>query len=1151
AAGETYDVLAGDRGRGAVSGHLHWRLDSPKLMAEATLSILGGCRSFVISLQVEGHFHSLCPLFVMEPSLTSDRDREAHPVYADLLLTAEYRKDESAILYTRRQKDGTKPDLCMAVSLESYGGHEIFETRRDVLGLGYGDDDVAALLHAPFSCETGTLIHPFCAVKKQSEAKGRYVGNLLITVGKGKADTLASLKAARDLLTKNKRQNSARFAASRITRTVSEKLAGCGNRPALPKTAELLLTCLCQPPRPCHADRPYPIGELWKHGISGDIPVVTLLLEGSLKEGSPLLRYLGDFLSAHKYLALSGIRFDLVLLYESGGAYDNPPLAAITEAVEACAGGYLLGRSGGIYPIDGMEEKGLFTALSCLVVPLNDTFTFDALLRDAVRPLDDPLPLRRKPETRFPHPTADEESPAVHGGIFRREGFEVIKGYESAPLSYVYAMNHFGTLVTQNSLGYTWIGNCHERRITPFRGDPLLDFAGERLLLAHEGEVYDLCACAGRVIFGFGQAEWIGTVKGIPYTVMAAIDPYLPCKTVTVTLSEGLMAADLSYEITPVLGERPARGRPVEAVTEGSLTRFLPRVVGEEGYDVGFLCRRNFDAITGFLLGAYPAGGEGTLTHILAKYGTAEAFLSCGRAYEARLKSYLPNLSLTLPDRHLAVLVEDYLPRQAVTCRLLGRTGFYQSGGAYGFRDQLQDCLCLMRFAPDTARVHLFRAASHQYEEGDVMHWWHSLRGVSRGVRSRYTDDRLWLPYAVAEYCAVTGDNTVLKIKLPYLTSPPLSDAEHDRYEKAVKSRYKESLYSHCARAIEVSLAFGSHGLPRMGGGDWNDGMNKVGENGGESVWLGMFLLMVLEAFAPLAAAFGDDSGASKYRRIAGELRLACENAYEDGQFLRAYYGDGTPLGSGNAIDVLPQAFAALAGLSREKAASGLAKAWKRLFDREHGIFKLLTPAYDRHGDHDPGYIASYPPGIRENGGQYTHAAVWAAMGLAEIGRYREAALLLRTVNPAALCITPEGSLRYRGEPYYLAGDVSASPDFPGRCGWSLYTGAAGWFFLAVTESLMGFHFMGDSFTVSPRLSEAFPSFSATFTLRETSYTVTAAIGDVTAYRLDGKIVNNLFSFDKKSHFLDAAMMTNKAVIRFAERIAEKCEEVAASCEIE
>ncbi len=1126
--GIPYDPLTGHRSRGVTESRLIWRLDTPKLMAELSLSILGRCRSFVITLEAEGHFRSLCPLLILEPTLTTSKERKAHPAYADLHLTATYQKDESALLFTRRQRDGGHPDLCLAVSLESYGGHEVFETRRDRLGLCYTDADVEALLDSPFSCEDGTLIHPFCAVKKESQAKGRYVGNLLLSVGRGQEEALAALKAARAEL-KHGRRHAAKHAASHVHLTMEEKLAGCGDRPALRRIAERILTCLHQPPRPCKLHRTYAMGDLWKHGISGDLPVVCLILDGPLIDGSPVVRYLTDFIAAHKYLALSGIRLDLVILYHSGGAYDNPPMTVITQAIDACAGGYFLGHTGGIYPLDCLEERPLFEAIACLSAVLDESFTLEALERSTLLPSMPPSLIITKPEVLL-SPPVHHNDPAVYGGIFRQNGFAIDKGKERSPLSYVYAMNHFGTLVTQNSLGYTWIGNSHERRITPFGGDGLLDFTGERLLYRDEAGLYDLCAASNHVFFGDGQTTWQGTIAGKPYTVTATIDPYLPCKVITVTLPQGGDPNALTHEIEPVLGENPSRSRPIEVLHEGAVTRFVPRVTLPDGYDVGFRIRRDFDGTIGFLLGAYPKGGEATLSHILRHYAREEAFSSCGAAYERRLASYLPNLTVTLPDPYLAVMVNHYLPRQALVCRLWGRTGFYQSGGAYGFRDQLQDCLAILRFSPQTARHHILRAASHQYEEGDVMHWWHVLHGVSRGVRSRYTDDRLWLPYTVAEYLAVTGDTSLLTIRLPYLTSPPLSEEEHDRYETAVKSPYRESLYSHCVRGIEISLAFGANGLPLMGGGDWNDGMNKVGENGGESVWLGMFLLMVLEAFAPLAAAHGDLNGATKYRRVARELRLACQRAFVNGQFLRAFYADGTPLGGGEAIDILPQAFAALAGLPREMAEAGLTKAWETLFDRENGIFKLLTPPFDRNGPHDPGYIASYPPGIRENGGQYTHAAVWGAMGLLAIDRCEEGALLLRTINPAALCATAEGSRRYRGEPYYLAGDVSASPDFPGRCGWSLYTGAAGWFYLAVTERLMGLRFTADSFTVTPRLSKEFPRFRVTFTRADTTYTILAEFGDTTTYRLDGKNVNNLFYFDKNTHLLEITVEISSEV---------------------
>ncbi len=1119
--GARYDILTGSRTRGVTGNRLSWKLDTPKLMAEASLSLLGNCRSFVITLEVEGYFRTICPLLVFEPSLSATKDREAHPAYADLHVTAAYLADESAILYTRRHKDAHIPDLCLAVSLENYGGHELFETRRDHLGLLYNDSDVEDLLDKPFSCQSGTLIHPFCAVKKTSEAKGRYVGNWLLSIGRGKNEAISSLKAARQTIKTSRNQNAAQFAASRLTRTVIEKLAGCGSRPNLGPIAEQILTCLLQPTALYRSDSVRPIGDLWQYGISGDLPIVCLILDDPLKEGSPALRHLTDWIAAHKYLALSGIRLDLVLLYDSQGAYQNPPLAAITDAVDACAGGFLLGHAGGIFPIDNKSEAALFQTIACLTVILDQHYTLEALTNQTIRSDTHHPSIRVKPENNCPIPAVGETDIPVYGGVFRSDGFEISKGEERAPFSYVYAMGHFGTLVTQNSLGYTWIGNCHERRITPFRGDSLLDFSGERLLLTGKKESYDLCACASRVFFGHGAAEWHGTIEQKPYSVTVTIDPYLPAKVITVTLPQDIPSTALRYEVVPVMGERPSRSRPIQTITEGNLTRFFPSIAMSDGYDIGFQLRRDYDGTTAFLLGAYPAGGDDALSYIVTKYNTLNAFVSCGATYAKRLASYLPTLTLQLPDKHLEIMTNYYLPYQALVCRFFGRTGFYQSSGAYGFRDQLQDCLCLLRSSPNTAKIHILRAASHQYEEGDVMHWWHVLRGNSRGVRSRYSDDRLWLPYVVAKYQSLTGDSDILTIKLPYLTSPPLSDKEHDRYEVAVKSRYRETLYSHCVRAIEISLAFGSHGLPLMGGGDWNDGMNKIGDHGGESVWLGMFLILVLDAFAPLAVLQGDLAGAAKYRLTADTLRTACSAAFSDGQFLRAYYGDGTPVGGGNAIDILPQAFAALAGLPREQAASGLAKAWKRLFDREHGICKLLTPAYDRSENHDPGYIASYPAGIRENGGQYTHAAVWGAMGLAEIGRHEEAAILLRTINPAARSATREGAERYRGEPYFLAGDVSASPDFPGRCGWSLYTGAAGWYYLAVTESLMGFRFSGDSFSVTPRLSPSFPGFAATFTRQGTTYTVRAEIGETTVYRLDGKNVNNLFYFDKNSHLLE------------------------------
>ena len=1117
-----YDALSGKMTLPKENDRFVWHFDSRKLLAETTLSILGSHRTYVLTLEVMGRFSRMCPLLFLEPTLTASKERLSHPAYADLTVTVSYRESEGILLYTRRQREGDKPPLCLAVSLESRSGKAEFETRRDRLGLLYGEKEIEGLLRAPMEGKTGALIHPILALRKESSASGKYRLNLLLTVGRGEEEAVSSLLAARRELRERHVKNGALYASYQLRRTAKEKLVTCVDPSDLRRMRTLMLTAVFRP-RNVAPSTTFGIDSFWRHGISGDLPIFCLLIEAPLEEGSAALRWLRTVFAAHKYLSLSGIRSDLVLFYEHHGEYRNPRLQAICDAAEACACSFLLYHSGGIFPLSDHSQIELFKATSALFLTLSSDFTLDRA-EGELRAVPPPVTVPVTAVTALPPVGREDVRLSLPGAALTDEGVLLYKGRPESPdrpWSYVYAGAHFGTLVTQNSLGYTWIGNCHERRITPYNADALLDFSGERLIATVCDTEYDLCACAATVLFGRGGARWQGEIQGIAYTVTAACDPKLPCKAVTVTFASDPSSLSLSYRVIPVLGERPHRNRPIETVSQEDMTLFLPRVVASEGYDVGFLTRRDFGNTTAFLLGAYPQGGARVLALVKDKYRTKEAFFACTSAYEAQTASLLPSLSLDTSDRALAEMTNYYLPYQALVCRFYGRTGADQSGGAYGFRDQLQDCLCLMLSAPKLVRTHLLRCACHQYEEGDVMHWWHRLYGVSRGVRSRYADDRLWLPYAVASYIAFTGDADVLDIKLPYLTSPPLRDEEHDRYEVAQKSQYRESLYSHCVRAIERSLRFGSRGLPLMEGGDWNDGMNRVGEAGGQSVWLGFFLAMVLQRFAPLSAAHGDASGAAKYRRIAAELLVACENCFEKDRYQRAYYGDGTPLCQNGAIDVLPQAFAVFAGADGERSRLSMMTAYRRLFEKEHGIFRLLSPPYDRPAAYDPGYISAYPLGVRENGGQYTHAAVWAAMALIACGKKEAGAEVLRTVNPAFLCQSEEGQRRYRGEPYFLAGDVSANPAFPGRCGWSLYTGAAGWYFNAVFAVLLGIVITADSFTVTPALSSAFEGYTLRFTHRDTTYDIIAKRAEVTSYRLDGENVNNLFYFDKKTHFLE------------------------------
>ncbi len=746
-----------------------------------------------------------------------------------------------------------------------------------------------------------------------------------------------------------------------------------------------------------------------------------------------------------------------------------------------------------------------------------------------------------------------------------------------APWANVIANPGFGTVVSESGSAYTWFENAHEYRLTPWHNDPLVDPSGETFYLRDEesGAFWSPVALPGdgasscTARHGFGYSVFERSESGIEseLTVYVALDAAVKFSVLRVRNRSGRpRRLSATGYVEWVLGDLRAKSAmhvstAVDAHSGALLARnrysaeFSPYVAflhtGESfqsttcdrtefigrngtarrpaamrrlrlsgrsgaGFDPCAAVQVPFELAEGqereivFRLGVARDADEGhrLIDRFRGSSGAREAFEVVHRYWSHALGT----VQVTTPEPALDVLANGWLAYQTLACRVWARSGYYQSGGAFGFRDQLQDVMALVHVEPMLTREHLLRSASRQFVEGDVQHWWHPPSG--RGVRTQCSDDYLWLPLATCRYVQVTGDTGALDERAGFLEGRPVNPGEDSYYDLPTQSSAEATLYQHCVLAIRHGMRYGAHGLPLIGTGDWNDGMNLVGQHGrGESVWLGFFLHEVLRSFEPIARAYGDDAFADTCASEAAKLRgQLAENAWDGSWYRRAYFDDGTPLGSaGNEqcrIDSIAQSWSVLSGAGEpERSASAMNALYEHLVRREARLVQLLDPPFD-DPDPNPGYIAGYVPGVRENGGQYTHAAIWAAMAFAEMGDAKRAWELFRLICPVHHGATPAQVAVYRAEPYVVAADVYAVAPHVGRGGWSWYTGSAGWMYRLVVESLLGLRIeAGERLRLEPLVPEDWDGFEMRYRHRETPYRIRVRVvdsGPQPVLRIDG-----------------------------------------------
>jgi len=1135
----------------------------------------------------EIEFTSFC-----EVTLTNSAHDAAQPANSNLFIETEFVREEDA-LFARRRPQSDNDDQYWAVHTIAVEGQTVgavqFETDRSrFLGRGRTPAEPSAVMEdRPLSGTVGPVLDPILSLRHRVLLQPEETARITLATGvaHSREDALQLADKYHDV---NVFEREARLAWTRAQVEMRHLGIDAEEAHLFQQLGGRVLYA-----NPTLRPRPYVLGlnsltqtELWKYGISGDLPILLVRINNARD-----LDIVRQVVRGHEYLRLKGLLIDLVILNDQAPSYRQELQENLEALVSRSGSNHLMNKPGGIFlrRADLMPEADrilLHTVARVVLVTERGS-------------LSDQL-LRSEPQAELPPPFIPRWPPKLEGepqarlpellffnglGGFSRDGREylILLGegqWTPAPWSNVIANSmDFGFLVTETGSGFTWSVNSRNNRLTPWTNDAVSDPPGEVLYLRDEDT----------------GAIWTPT----PLPIREAA-PYLirhgQGYTIFEHSSNGIfqelsmfVPLDATVKIMKLrLRNRSARKRRL------SLTTYQELVLGtQRSYSAPFI-QTEADATTGAIFARNPYNDEfaGRVTYVatsesnrtvtcdrreflgrngslarpvalrrtslsgrigagldpciamqsvfeLAPDEEREIIVLLGQSEnvdEARnvVSTYrqlttvstafenvvaywdelVGSMKISTPDSALDLIVNRWLLYQVLSCRLWTRSAFYQSSGAYGFRDQLQDVMALSYSSPELAREHILRAAGRQFKEGDVQHWWHLPTG--QGLRSRLSDDRLWLPYVTSFYVKVTGDATVLDENVPFLDAPVLQPDELESYSQPKTVPITSNLFEHCVLAIERGLSVGTHGLPLMGTGDWNDGMNRVGFEGkGESVWLGWFLYYTLDEFSVICAARGETERADRYRQHMRELKNSIEaNGWDGDWYLRAFFDDGTPLGSSRneecRIDSIAQSWGVISGAAEsDRAKHAMAAVDEQLIVRGEGLVRLLAPPFNK-SDLEPGYIKGYVPGVRENGGQYTHAALWTLIAYAMLEDGDRAGELLALLNPINHSSTRAGLHKYKVEPYVVAADVYAAVPHQGRGGWTWYTGAAGWMYRAALESVLGFTLRGDLLSLQPCIPRAWPGYQISYRRGKTCYEITVenpsrVSSGVTGIELDGQ----------------------------------------------
>jgi len=1038
-------------------------------------------------------------IIYFEPCLTKSESEDAHPAFSHLFITGEFDKKDKIISFNRRESNmgeemslscAFKENVPFSVCLDR---EKALERTKSLYSLGERESDFSRERLSADYCS-------YMSVKVSLNEKEKKSLTLLICVGKDARTTkrnIFELKTNPRLLNENARSL---FNEGTLTSVISSEI--------LPK---ILFDCeITEKMKKAIEKNSGSVELLWRNGISGDNPII-LFNYRSAENSAELER----IIKLHRVLTNASVKNDLVIVYP-----DESQRQVTEKIIRDCCS-----SKTNIFLIENSiknEETLNFLEAFCV-------YETDGTIEETKTSSFEPVPILTAEKT-------DAEN-------FLSDGKYSINRSPVIPWSFVYSNDCFGTLVSDRALGFTYSENSALNKLSGWTNDTMRDLNTERLLLFSGARYYDIINNCN-VVFSEEKAEYSCTADGIALRTVVSVSEDERKKNITVFCEN---KSDLKKEIKLVYSAEPflsgdGKNRKMIKFRKGERSVFAENPLNRDykgTLEISLL--QDADIFlsdkTKLLSGdwtdsvspcsSYPAAAIGK--NITLEKGEKRTLNFClsYKCEELFKNIEVKNrIEINSPDVLLNALVNRFLPIQIIRGRLQAKSGFYQCSGAYGFRDQLQDALSLILLCPERLKNQIITNCKAQFPEGDVMHWFFVLpSGKTRGVRTRYSDDLLWLPLAVSEYVKATGEKSFLETEIPFLSGEPLKENESERYFETEQSEKKASILEHCRLAVEKSLKFGVHSLPLIMGGDWNDGYNLVGKNGrGESVWLGEFLIIVLKEFCRICA----DDDRQRYLKIIEELKKNIDlQAWNGKWYTRAFNDFGEALGHPDneecRIDSLSQSFAVFASLeAREKINSALESAEKFLVDKKHGIIKLFDSGFKN--DKNVGYISSYPIGLRENAGQYTHSAVWLAAAFIKAGYPSKGYELLKMINPLYKYENKETAEKYMTEPYFLAGDVYSRKNLEGRGGWTVYTGSAGWYYKTVTELIFGLTITENCLFIKPSFPDSWDSAELKLKYNEASIEIRYERSDCDALFVDGE----------KKLFVELNSKNHKIIVKYS-----------------